>query len=116
MRHFASHRQFPALISELLDQLQGYCPLSSPGPAPVLTPSEEYLQTENDIHQCVYKLLGTTLFRQNKEYVRRQFVYCLLQVRRLLFFSAGGLTLTGGRTAHAAPRIIGPAAGRPTRQ
>ncbi|KAK8196815.1 hypothetical protein HDK77DRAFT_488067 [Phyllosticta capitalensis] len=40
---------------------------------------EEYLQTENDIHQCVYKLLGTTLFRQNKEYVRRQFVYCLLQ-------------------------------------
>ncbi|KAH7063705.1 hypothetical protein B0J12DRAFT_643800 [Macrophomina phaseolina] len=40
---------------------------------------EEYLQSEDDIKQCAYKLLGCPVFYKNKDYVRRQFVYCLLQ-------------------------------------
>lgn len=46
----------------------------------MLTLSEEYLQSEDDIKQCAYKLLGCPVFYKNKDYVRRQFVYCLLQV------------------------------------
>ncbi|KAI4733867.1 hypothetical protein E4T50_15576 [Aureobasidium sp. EXF-12298] len=37
------------------------------------------LDTEYDIARCCYRLIDSPLFIQNKDYVRRQFVYCLLQ-------------------------------------
>jgi hypothetical protein len=37
------------------------------------------LDTEYDIARCCYRLIDSPLFVQNKDYVRRQFVYCLLQ-------------------------------------
>lgn len=40
---------------------------------------EDYLETEYDIARCCYELLGAKLFKGNREYVRRQFVYGLLQ-------------------------------------
>ncbi|KAF2838593.1 hypothetical protein M501DRAFT_1004364 [Patellaria atrata CBS 101060] len=40
---------------------------------------EEYLKSEYDIARCSYKLLESRIFRAHKEYVRRQFIYCLLQ-------------------------------------
>jgi hypothetical protein len=45
------------------------------------TSTEEYLLSEYDFAQYVYKLLDSKLFAANKEYVRRQILYCLLQVR-----------------------------------
>ena len=42
---------------------------------------EEYLLSEYDFAQYVYKLLDCKLFAANKEYIRRQILYCLLQVR-----------------------------------
>lgn len=39
----------------------------------------EYIQTEYDIARCSYRLLESSLFAQNKDYVRRQIVYSLLQ-------------------------------------
>ena len=41
----------------------------------------EYIQTEYDIARCSYKLLDSTLFAAHKDYVRRQIVFSLLQVR-----------------------------------
>ena len=41
---------------------------------------EEYLLSEYDFAQYVYKLLDCKLFAANKEYIRRQILYCLLQV------------------------------------
>lgn len=41
----------------------------------------DYLQSEYDIARCCYKLLSAKLFADNQEYVRRQILYCLLQVR-----------------------------------
>lgn len=43
----------------------------------------EYLQSEYDIARCSYKLLDSALFVAHKDYVRRQIVYSLLQVRGL---------------------------------
>ncbi|KAF2144376.1 uncharacterized protein K452DRAFT_266133 [Aplosporella prunicola CBS 121167] len=40
---------------------------------------EEYLQTEDDIEQCVRKLFEAPLFTAHKAYVRRQFIYSLIQ-------------------------------------
>jgi hypothetical protein len=37
------------------------------------------LDTEYDIARCCYRLIDSPLFIQNRDYVRRQFVYCLLQ-------------------------------------
>ena len=45
-----------------------------------LTGADEYLQTEYDIVRSSYKLLESSLFQANKEYVRRQIAFCLLQV------------------------------------
>ena len=42
----------------------------------------EYIQTEYDIARCSYKLLESALFAAHKDYIRRQIVYSLLQVRR----------------------------------
>lgn len=39
----------------------------------------EYLQTEYSLAECIYRLLQGGLFKVNKEYVRRQMIYCLLQ-------------------------------------
>jgi len=39
----------------------------------------EYLLSEYDFARYVYKLLDSKLFAANKEYVRRQILYCLLQ-------------------------------------
>ncbi|KAF6219369.1 hypothetical protein HO133_005195 [Letharia lupina] len=39
----------------------------------------EYVQTEYDIARCSYRLLESSLFIENKDYVRRQIVYSLLQ-------------------------------------
>ena len=42
----------------------------------------EYIQTEYDIARCSYKLLDSALFAAHKDYVRRQIVFSLLQVRK----------------------------------
>ncbi|KAF2768530.1 hypothetical protein EJ03DRAFT_117361 [Teratosphaeria nubilosa] len=41
---------------------------------------EEYLQSEYDIAKCSYKVLDAQIFQANQDYVRRQFLYCLLEV------------------------------------
>ncbi|KAL1587208.1 hypothetical protein WHR41_04278 [Cladosporium halotolerans] len=40
---------------------------------------DEYLLSEYDFARYVYKLLDSKLFATNREYVRRQILYCLLQ-------------------------------------
>ena len=42
---------------------------------------DEYVQTEYDVARCSYRLLQSNLFASEKDYVRRQIVYSLLQVR-----------------------------------
>ena len=42
----------------------------------------EYLQTDYSVAKCTYRLLQGELFCTHKDYVRRQLIYCLLQVRR----------------------------------
>ncbi|KAI5202793.1 hypothetical protein E4T39_04468 [Aureobasidium subglaciale] len=42
--------------------------------------TDGFLDTEYDIARCCYRLIDSSLFIHNKDYVRRQFVYCLLQV------------------------------------
>jgi len=41
--------------------------------------TDGFLDTEYDIARCCYRLIDSPLWVQNKDYVRRQFVYCLLQ-------------------------------------
>lgn len=45
-----------------------------------MTGKEEYLQSDYDIARCSYKLLESAIFTSNKDYVRRQIIYGLLQV------------------------------------
>jgi hypothetical protein len=40
---------------------------------------DEYLQSEYDVARCIHMLLQSELFAQNKEYVRTQITYSLLQ-------------------------------------
>ncbi|KAF2459596.1 hypothetical protein BDY21DRAFT_317723 [Lineolata rhizophorae] len=40
---------------------------------------DQYLQSEDDVLRCTFKLLEACLYADHKEYVRRQLVYCLLQ-------------------------------------
>lgn len=42
---------------------------------------EEYLPSEYEIARCSYQLLESPLYKANRGYVRRQMLYCLLQVR-----------------------------------
>ena len=42
--------------------------------------TEDYLQSDSDIARCSAKLLDSRLFNGHQEYVRRQIIYCLLQV------------------------------------
>lgn len=46
---------------------------------PVLTRKEDYFLSEYDLARCCYGLLDSQLFLDNKEYVRRQFAFGLLQ-------------------------------------
>ncbi|KAF1838012.1 hypothetical protein BDW02DRAFT_490098 [Decorospora gaudefroyi] len=39
----------------------------------------EYLQTDFSVVKCIFRMLEGELFASNKEYVRRQIIYCLLQ-------------------------------------
>ncbi|ENI01362.1 hypothetical protein COCC4DRAFT_204084 [Bipolaris maydis ATCC 48331] len=39
----------------------------------------EYLQTDYSIAKCIFRMLEGELFAKNKQYVRRQIIYCLLQ-------------------------------------
>ena len=41
---------------------------------------EDYLPSEEDLTRCSYKLLESPIFAAQSDYVRRQFVYSLLQV------------------------------------
>jgi len=54
---------------------------SYPTLVPWLTHSADYLSSDYDLARCCYALLGSEVFQQNREYVRRQFIYGLLQVR-----------------------------------
>ncbi|KAK3110378.1 pre-rRNA processing [Teratosphaeriaceae sp. CCFEE 6253] len=40
---------------------------------------QEYLNSEYDVARYCYRLLDADLFQENQDYVRRQFLYCLLQ-------------------------------------
>ncbi|RMZ17335.1 hypothetical protein D0860_00537 [Hortaea werneckii] len=40
---------------------------------------KDFLLSGYDVARCCYKLLDAPLFQVNQEYVRRQFLYCLLQ-------------------------------------
>ena len=40
---------------------------------------DEYLHSEYDLARCSQKLLQSELFEANKDYVRTQMVYCLIQ-------------------------------------
>ncbi|KXL44599.1 hypothetical protein M433DRAFT_68114 [Acidomyces richmondensis BFW] len=78
---------------------------------------QEYLQSEYDIAKCCYKLLDSTLFQVNQEYVRRQFLYCLLQedeadtlqlAASILLFDgrANEATLEMMQAENAFPRLV----------
>lgn len=58
---------------------------------------DEYLQSDYDVARCIQKLLRSELFEGNKEYVRTQFIYCLLQEDEpaTLHFIAGFLLFDG---------------------
>jgi hypothetical protein len=43
--------------------------------------TEKYLSSEHDVARCAYILLSSSLNEKHEEYVRRQIVHCLLQVR-----------------------------------
>ncbi len=45
----------------------------------VSTCRDQYLDDEDDVATCSHKLLGSDLFRRNREYVRTQIIYSLLQ-------------------------------------
>lgn len=84
----ASHcfRTEKALLAELDDILSVRC--DSPGLIDqalrsflrfTSTYREEYLSSEFELTRCSCKLLDSSLFRDNEDYVRRQIVYGLLQ-------------------------------------
>lgn len=55
---------------------------------------DEYLQSELDVTRCSYKLLTSNIFVAHTDYVRRQMVYGLLQVR--ISFSLSFFLVDGG--------------------
>ena len=55
---------------------------------------DEYLQSELDVTRCSYKLLASNIFVAHTDYVRRQMVYGLLQVR--ISFSPSFFLVDGG--------------------
>ena len=41
---------------------------------------DSFLTSSNDLARCCFELCGSGLFHSNRDYVRRQFIYSLLQV------------------------------------
>ena len=41
----------------------------------------EYINSDYDVARCAHKLLCSTLFEDHGEYIRKQIVHCLLEVR-----------------------------------
>ncbi|KAK0882501.1 pre-rRNA processing [Friedmanniomyces endolithicus] len=63
----------PSDSHELIDNvLRAYLKLASSN-------KQEYLSSEYDVAKYCYRLLDAELFQGNQDYVRRQFLYCLLQ-------------------------------------
>ena len=44
--------------------------------------SDEYLDSDYEIAKCSCQLLDSTIFKDHADYVRKQIVHGLLQVRR----------------------------------
>ncbi|KAK5126413.1 hypothetical protein LTR85_010649 [Meristemomyces frigidus] len=63
---------------------------------------QEYLHSEYDIARCCYKLLDAKLFQGNHDYIRRQFLYCLLEEEDAgTLHLAAGVLLFDGRANEA---------------
>jgi hypothetical protein len=71
--------------------------LSRQLPRSPLTPPAEYLPTDYSIAKCVFRLLQGELFVTHTEYVRRQIIYCLLQVCETERRLERGMMLMGSR-------------------
>lgn len=64
---------------------------------------EAYLQSEYDVARCCYRLLDAPLSKQNRDYVRRQILYCLLQEDEVdTLHPSAALLLFDGRSNEAA--------------
>jgi hypothetical protein len=46
--------------------------------------TDEFLNSEYDVSRCSYKLFSSSLFAEHTDYIRRQIIYSLLQVRSWL--------------------------------
>ncbi|WPG97929.1 Hypothetical protein R9X50_00071200 [Acrodontium crateriforme] len=68
--------------------------------AATTTAKQEFMNSEYDVARCCYKLLDSTLFQSNQDYVRRQMLYCLLQEEEVgvLHFAAAILLYDGRAT------------------
>jgi hypothetical protein len=55
--------------------------------------TEKFLEDDYDLSRCSFKLACSPVFNQHSDYVRRQFVYSLLQVRSPIPNSTSGKTL-----------------------
>ncbi|EMD00010.1 hypothetical protein BAUCODRAFT_21683 [Baudoinia panamericana UAMH 10762] len=86
----------PSETNELIDAaLRSYLALAT-------SFRQEYLKSEYDLAKYCYKLLDAKLFQENQDYVRRQFLYCLLQDEDVdTLHLAAALLLFDGR-AHEA--------------
>ncbi|KAF2166324.1 hypothetical protein M409DRAFT_66775 [Zasmidium cellare ATCC 36951] len=64
---------------------------------------EAYLQSEYDVARCCYHLLDAPLSKHNRDYVRRQILYCLLQEDEVdTLHLAAALLLFDGRSNETA--------------
>ncbi|KAK4542410.1 hypothetical protein LTR36_006867 [Oleoguttula mirabilis] len=86
----------PSDSHELIDNaLRSYLTLTA-------TFKQEYLHSEYDIARCCYKLLDAKLFQHNHDYIRRQFLYCLLEEEDAgTLHLAAGVLLFDGRANEA---------------
>lgn len=68
---------------------------------------EDYLPSEDELTRCSDKLLESPLFAAQSDYVRRQFVYSLLQVEPRMGIPPGillsSLTTDGDRKTTTIP-------------
>ncbi|KAK0324269.1 pre-rRNA processing [Friedmanniomyces endolithicus] len=91
----------PSDSHELIDNvLRAYLKLAS-------TNKQEYLSSEYDVAKYCYRLLDAELFQGNQDYVRRQFLYCLLQDDDVdTLHLAAALLLFDGRTNETAFELL----------
>jgi len=75
----------------------GHIPVSEHREGHALIFADNYLHTDYDFARCCYELLGSKTFAQNRDYVRRQFVYGILQVRLSATITIPVLTHHPGR-------------------